>query len=326
MFDEFKAQWTPALFSEELKARPVGSVIAGEKVVFFRDASGAPRALIDRCPHRGVSLSLGTVEAGCLRCPFHGWVFDGQGACTSVPWNPDVNRTGLSATAMPARELGGLIWLYTAPVAQAPTEPEVPEAMLLTGTSRGSTSAHWATHWTRAMENMLDSPHVPFVHRATIGNPRTGLPAMALGGAEMVFDLVDQPWGYHVSWNAGKDKVSGAWIEWRRPNSMTLNIPAGRVYRQHVWCVPTTPGHTRMMLVSVRDFGWYINWAMGLSNWYERKILSEDQAVLASSDPPVSPRPGQDKSVPTDKPTMVFRRWYYKNLVDGGSAEGSASG
>jgi phenylpropionate dioxygenase-like ring-hydroxylating dioxygenase large terminal subunit len=38
----------------------------------FHDGVGA---LLDRCPHRGVALSLGTITDGCLACPFHGWRF-----------------------------------------------------------------------------------------------------------------------------------------------------------------------------------------------------------------------------------------------------------
>lgn len=36
----------------------------------------------------GAALSLGHVTAkGCLECPFHGWQYDGGGACVRVPLN-----------------------------------------------------------------------------------------------------------------------------------------------------------------------------------------------------------------------------------------------
>jgi len=41
--------------------KPLRVVIAGASIVLFRGASGEIGALLDRCPHRGVALSLGVV-------------------------------------------------------------------------------------------------------------------------------------------------------------------------------------------------------------------------------------------------------------------------
>ncbi|MEI6225433.1 MAG: Rieske 2Fe-2S domain-containing protein, partial [Deltaproteobacteria bacterium] len=76
LFRGFAGVWTPVLLSRKVKRDPVGLRVAGEKVVVFRGRDGVPGALVDRCPHRGVALSLGRVEDdGCLACPFHGWRF-----------------------------------------------------------------------------------------------------------------------------------------------------------------------------------------------------------------------------------------------------------
>ena len=61
MFEGFARVWTPLAASEALKKAPLAFTLAGEKIVLFRDLSGAPAALLDRCPHRGVALSLGQV-------------------------------------------------------------------------------------------------------------------------------------------------------------------------------------------------------------------------------------------------------------------------
>jgi len=44
-------------------------------VAVFRIA-GEVRAVDDRCPHAGGSLSGGFVTDGCVICPWHGWPFD----------------------------------------------------------------------------------------------------------------------------------------------------------------------------------------------------------------------------------------------------------
>src|SRR6185437_2971506 len=169
-FDGFADVWTPVLLKRKLARRPVRVVVAGEPIVLFRDNRGAVGALFDRCPHRGVALSLGKVlDDGTLECPFHGWRFDVAGANRHVPLNPEARCENLSATPLPVCEVGDLIWVHTRPDAQPPSPPVVPESLTDPRLARTYIERDWACHWTRAMENMLDSPHLPFVHRKTIG-------------------------------------------------------------------------------------------------------------------------------------------------------------
>jgi phenylpropionate dioxygenase-like ring-hydroxylating dioxygenase large terminal subunit len=78
MFEGFANVWTPVLLASDLKVgRPVGVQVAGTPIVLFRGKEGKPAALVDRCPHRGVALSLGSVKDGVIECPFHGWQLRG---------------------------------------------------------------------------------------------------------------------------------------------------------------------------------------------------------------------------------------------------------
>ena len=104
MFTDFANVWTTVIRSNRLRAQaPLGLEVAGEKVVFFRDATGKAAALIDRCPHRGARLSLGTVRNGCLQCPFHAWTFDADGSVRHVPLNPDAHLQNLRARTRAGR-------------------------------------------------------------------------------------------------------------------------------------------------------------------------------------------------------------------------------
>ena len=163
MFEDFANVWTMAALGRDLlPGKPLPLVVAGERVVLFRDAAGAPAALLDRCPHRGAALSLGCLEKGEIQCAFHGWRFGSDGRCLYTPWNPDAKRDNLSATSLPVREAGGVLWLFTGP-GPAPSEPAPPEALLRPDSHVFAQSVVWKVHWTRVMENMLDSPHVAFV-------------------------------------------------------------------------------------------------------------------------------------------------------------------
>src|SRR5438105_3346658 len=69
--------WYAACQSKDVvDKRPTARMINGVPLVLFRDRTGRVGALIDRCPHRNVPLSLGSVDNGELKCRYHGWRFD----------------------------------------------------------------------------------------------------------------------------------------------------------------------------------------------------------------------------------------------------------
>ncbi|PTL84510.1 aromatic ring-hydroxylating dioxygenase subunit alpha [Vitiosangium sp. GDMCC 1.1324] len=305
----FADVWTPVAMSREVGKAPLGLTVASERIVLFRDNAGRLSALHDRCPHRGVKLSLGKVgKDGCLECPFHGWRFASGGACTHIPLNPmpEEKRKRFAATAFPVRERGGLIWLYTRPGAEAPDEPAVPSVMEQDGIHVWHYAETWNAHWTRAMENMLDSPHLPYVHRRSIGGPmwRRMKP-----DSKMEMEVHPTPTGFRSAWSLDGGPTSAA-LEWLRPNGMALHIPIpNRIMRLHMYCVPEDATHTRMVLVSTRDF-LKLQPLAALLDRYNKRILREDQAVVESSDPIEAPPVSEERSVATDRATLAFRRWY----------------
>ena len=313
MFEDFAGVWTPVTDARSVRNKPVSVKLAGEPVVLFRDAEGSLGALIDRCPHRGVALSLGQVDdRGCLACPFHGWTFDKDGACTHVPLNdvPREKRARHQAMALPVREIGGLAWVYTGPYAKE--EPAAPEALIEPGWDLSVYEEVWAAHWTRAMENMLDFPHVPFVHRRTIGGA-----LRRQMKRESIADIRVEPTAtgaiFPVTVDGDKQMIP---LEWRKPNAMVLRIlDDKRKVRMHVFCVPVDEDHTRMIIVAARNFlrSRVVSW---FSDLYNKKIVREDRAVVESSYPREVPHPNEEGSVATDGPTLHFRRYYFRELRD----------
>lgn len=285
--------------------------MAGERLALFRTASGGLGALVDRCPHRGVALSLGRVRGECLECPFHAWQFDATGANRRVPLNPAAKLEQLGALSVPVRELGGLLWVYTAPVPAAPCEPTVPDGLVLPGLSRTYLEVEWKAHWTRAMENMLDSPHVPFLHATTIG--RFVRPLLK-PDSRMVVEWEDTPYGGRTQALIDDNPKSGAWLDFYRPNIMVLHIPIpGKIFRMHAVAVPVGPQAVRMIVVGARSFARLalLNPFFNSSN---KKIVKQDQAVVESSDPVEIPRASAELSVATDRATLQFRRYYFEQL------------
>lgn len=307
-FAELTGAWMPVLPVRELRDGPVGLWLAGEPIALFRTPRG-PAALIDRCPHRSAPLSRGRVVGGCLECPYHGWRFRGDGACVSVPLNPGARRERLGATACPLRVAGGLIWVFTG--AAASGEPVVPEALLRPGVRVAMRHQVWRCHWSRAMENMLDAPHLPFVHRKSIGR---GIRKQLRRSTRLHQDIRDTPTGFELRFQYG-DGDAGT-LFWVRPNGMVLDLRGGRwLTRLHVWCVPAESGYTRMVVAIARDFG-LLNPAVALLNWVNHRVLLEDRSTVESIGTAPVPPPGSEMSVRTDRATLRFRAWYHSQPRD----------
>ncbi|CAG7645979.1 Rieske 2Fe-2S domain-containing protein [Actinacidiphila bryophytorum] len=68
--------WTPVgPLAEIPHKQPVRRMVGEVPVAVVRDGDGSCRALADRCSHDGGPLSEGSVEDGCLQCPWHGSSF-----------------------------------------------------------------------------------------------------------------------------------------------------------------------------------------------------------------------------------------------------------
>ena len=319
MFEDFAHVWTPVALGEELKPGATLAVqVAGTPVVLFRDRAGRASALVDRCPHRGVKLSLGTVQDGCIQCPFHGWRLDGAGKVCAVPWNPDARLATLAGRSLATRELGGQLWIYTAPDVVPPSEPAVHESLLAPGVRVSALTLTWDAHWTRAMENMLDWPHLPFVHRSTIGRAMAKKP-----DARMDITHEAHPWGMHTTIAIDGEAQHGS-LDLRWPNQMNLHIGSGaRLMMMMVACVPIDDRRTRMILAMARNYltsrVW--DWAFNLAN---QRIAAEDRAIVESSHPVKVPPPAEEQSVRTDAPTLLFRKRYFAELA-GSRADANAA-
>jgi pheophorbide a oxygenase len=84
----WRDHWYPVSLVEDLDPRvPTPFQLLNRDLVIWKDPnSGEWVALDDRCPHRLAPLSEGRIdETGCLQCSYHGWSFDGSGACTKIP-------------------------------------------------------------------------------------------------------------------------------------------------------------------------------------------------------------------------------------------------
>lgn len=158
--------WYIACESAELRRKPLARSLFGTPLVIFRDDHGRPGALLDRCAHRNVPLSLGRVVEGRLECAYHGWQYDIEGNCVRVP--------GLCAQAahpsrfVPSyavREKDGYVWVFATPGVVPNCEPyKIPEPPD-PGYTVVRRTVEVEASLTMTFENALDVPHTAFLHR-----------------------------------------------------------------------------------------------------------------------------------------------------------------
>lgn len=159
--------------SPELGRSPKRVVLAGVPCVLFRDGQKKARALLDRCPHRGVPLSAGSVTEGALTCPYHGYRFDGEGRCVLLPGlGPDARiPKALCTTSLHVLEQDGFVWAEAQRWGSETAPPSLPFL---------SHPDYHTTVWSLAtrgelvdgLENFLDATHTHYVHPGLIRRAR----------------------------------------------------------------------------------------------------------------------------------------------------------
>jgi len=313
-------QWYAVLESAEVrKGKPIGVTRMGEKMVAWRDTRGAVTIMSDKCPHRGVQLSVGVLKGDCIQCPFHGFEFDTSGACTLVPANgqnaepPKV----IKVRTYPTREAHGFIYLWWGEPRES--YPELPffesisEDMVY-----GSLRDHWATHYSRAIENQLDSVHIPFIHYNTIGRGNKTVVSGPLCRAEVRYpgDNLLDIWVFNEIDNGQTPLKASQITEPDRHSSLQFRFP--NVW--HNWIsddvhvmiafAPIDDENTLMYLRFYHKMRTpviknIVNFFGSLSNLY---IERQDRRVVITQQPKRSDLNIGEKLIPGDGPIITYRK------------------
>lgn len=122
--------WYPIVASKDLQAGAVmPAMLHSERLVVWRSRQGRLGIWNDRCPHRSMSLSLGSTLGEVLVCPYHGWEFGADGNCRRIPAHPATTPSRAArARVYPAVEAFDYVWACLGEPASAQ-----PECRLLDG-------------------------------------------------------------------------------------------------------------------------------------------------------------------------------------------------
>ena len=163
--------WYIAALKREITAKPQRVIVLGRPLVLYRLSDGAPVALEDRCPHRDVPLSMGSVQPdGTIQCLYHGIRFDRNGACTFIPEETRI-RSGVQVRSFPVREHGDWLWVFMGDAAEATiTSPPDYPWFTRPGWKARTGRLHLQCNYKLIVDNLLNMAHLPFVHPRTIGS------------------------------------------------------------------------------------------------------------------------------------------------------------
>ena len=291
--EHWQQRWYPVAYLQDLDPlRPNPFTLLGQDLVLWWEAESSQwRAFADICPHRQVPLSEGRInERGELECPYHGWSFNGEGHCTTIPQaeleaaasacrNPrSACRSHATATAQ------GLLFVFAgqgeqADLADLPRVPLLDDPLWLVQDTFRDLPMDALT----LLENVLDVSHVPFTHHRTVGKRQNAAPVLAeLTASDAA--------GFSVSWPEGprRGKLGSQFTTFVAPALMWHDLTAKGFARflTVVYATPIRPGECRLFARFPFQFSSLLprlllrarpQWLQHLGN---HVVLEDDQVFL----------------------------------------------
>jgi phenylpropionate dioxygenase-like ring-hydroxylating dioxygenase large terminal subunit len=284
----FREYWYPVMVARELRGKPVARRIAGDDLVLVRE-HGRAFALADRCPHRGIPLSIGKRDApGHLTCRYHGWMFDVStgrlvAALTDGPSSPIVGK--VCVRTYPVEERCGMLWVWMGRRPPVPVEQDIPEELLAPDAQIAKRFVLAAGNWRYATENGFDEAHGKYLHRDSLWMAFKRIPAW---NQTRIVESEDGLWitrRQEASYAQDEYPVVNRWPRfhvWQRPqgnivqtanNRLSLRLPGilrvlqpgSAGWTHYEWYVPVDRTHYLYLQLAVA-------WTRGLGalKWWLR--------------------------------------------------------
>ncbi len=166
-FPPYPNGWFRVAYTSELAKAEVKSLhYFGRELVLFRDEEGEAHLLDAYCAHLGAHLGHGgKVEGRGIRCPFHAWLWAGDGSCLEIPYAKRIPPAA-KIRSWPIVEKNGLVmvWHHVEDEPPAYELPDLPQYGAADWTPYEI--RRWRVHsrWLDMNENAVDRVHFRYVH------------------------------------------------------------------------------------------------------------------------------------------------------------------
>ena len=152
--------------------------IAGEPIFTIRSKDGSVRSFANTCRHRMMQLLEGSGTTKRVVCPYHSWTYDLDGQLVGAAHERLYAQFDKSKICLP--EIRTEVWqgfIYVTLNADAPAVgprlaplDDIIERFQVADYVPIVNENHvWNTNWKLLTENYMESYHLPFIHRGTVG-------------------------------------------------------------------------------------------------------------------------------------------------------------
>jgi len=321
--------WYPAIAGSDLTAdKPVRVQMLDHWFVLFRDSAGTARCLADTCAHRGGALGAGRVRHGNVECPYHGWQFDGDGRCRSIPSLGPEGKIPPRAKvdSYPVQEQYGIVFAFLGDLPEAERPPLMPIPEYGTPGWRANLIVFDVRcNFERSMENGLDPSHNEFVH------PTHGFEGERGDYRVPDLDIEDQAWGSgfmsvfrgrehanlptrtamrtNAEGQFDPDVSAGTWHHGPAQMVTKIHMAATNWMHQYLYECPLDEDCIKVYLVNLRN--------CLLEEEKDARVVErclvvahQDIAVLEKMQPVRTPLSAtREILMPADGPIARYRRW-----------------
>ena len=315
-----KNNWYVAARSEELERTPLARKILGLDLVLFRTKAGLLSALKDRCPHKGVSLSLGKIEGETIRCRYHGWTFAPTGDLKEIPCDsPGKPLPSCKANSYPIVEQDGWIWVYpdleTTPASAPPSYPKL----------KGHTWWEYVNinkaQTELILENAFDCSHTGFVHTGLFRSNPTNYVDVTLEETSQGMKATTHNEKKGESFDprsiAGQNENISHSDEFIAPHTVFVDYWFGKKrFITVLICTPEDENTTRTYIrigMRVPFFNWIIKPFM---YFWIKTVIAQDKVILENQSAQLKKEKVPFRLVTADAPAAWMMQ-AYKNACEG---------
>lgn len=219
--------WYALARSAEVGRAPLARRAQGSGIVLYRDLTGRPVALADRCVHRPYPLSLGRVVGDNIVSGYSGFEYRPDGTVASVPTqaNPPV---GAAVRSYPAIDHGGLVWVWFGVPDRAKRRP-LQDLPWLDGPEWVTFGEGWET---RAAGTLLQDNFSDITHVANV-DPVLSPPVLQQTPPRLNVEVTEQQVRF---W---RDFPPSRLQNWQYE---VLGLPEGEEFEQHEEGLFASPG------------------------------------------------------------------------------------